>query len=74
MNEDINPTLPLAYDLLWMGTVLAWFVLTVCAVVSVLRTDHARSGGKFWWSLLVVAVPVLGALVWFWGYSREVTR
>lgn len=74
MNDDINPTLPLAFDLVWTATALLWIVLAVIAWVSILRADHPRSGGKFWWCLLVLAVPLVGALLWFWARPRPVNR
>lgn len=37
---------------------------TIPLWVDITFTVFDRSGGKFWWSALVIAVPVLGALVW----------
>ncbi|MFD1813767.1 PLD nuclease N-terminal domain-containing protein [Rhodococcus gannanensis] len=62
---DIEPTVPIGVDIALAAMVVAWAILTVTAVVSVLRADHDRWGGKFWWSALVVALPILGALAWF---------
>lgn len=65
MNADINPKLPLAFDLAWTAILLTWMVLAGIAWVSILRTDHSRRGAKFWWCLFVLAVPLFGALIWF---------
>ncbi len=65
VNESIhNPTIPLWVDITFTVFVLAWIFITISALVAIVRTDFDRSGGKFWWSALVIAVPVLGALVW----------
>lgn len=70
MNEDMNPTLPLAFDLAWMASIIVWLAFTVAAVVSILRQDHDRIGGKFWWSALVITVPLFGAVIWFLSARR----
>lgn len=70
-NEDINPALPLAFDLWWMALVLVWFLLCGIAWVSILRTTHPRKGGKLWWCVFVLAIPILGALAWFWARPRS---
>ncbi|MBH5147141.1 PLDc N-terminal domain-containing protein [Rhodococcus erythropolis] len=65
MNESIhNPTIPLWVDITFTVFVLAWIFITISVLVAIVRTDFDRPGGKFWWSALVIAVPVLGALVW----------
>ncbi|MCZ4278752.1 PLDc N-terminal domain-containing protein [Rhodococcoides yunnanense] len=70
MNDELNPTLPLAYDLGWTALVLAWLALIGVAWWSILRTTHSRVGGKFWWCVFVLAVPLVGALLWFWARPR----
>ncbi len=62
--NDSNPTVPLWADITFTVFVLAWIFITISALVAIVRTDFDRSGGKVWWSALVIAVPVLGALVW----------
>ncbi|NLU84324.1 hypothetical protein HCA44_16235 [Rhodococcus sp. HNM0569] len=47
---------------------IALVVLFVAALVSVVRSDNYRAGGKAVWILLVLAFPFLGPVVWFvWG-------
>lgn len=70
MNDPINPTLPLAFDLAWTATVLAWVLLAGVACASILRTEHPRRATKVWWCLFVLAVPFFGALLWFWAGPR----
>ena len=65
VNESTpNHTIPLWMDITFTVFVLAWIFITISALVAIVRTDFDRLGSKFWWSALVIAVPVLGALVW----------
>ncbi|MEW2016280.1 PLDc N-terminal domain-containing protein [Rhodococcus sp. NPDC076796] len=65
MNSDSNPTLPLAFDLAWTAAIVVWLLLVGVAWVSILRTSHRRRGAAFWWCLLVLLMPITGALIWF---------
>lgn len=66
MNESTHdPTVPLELDIAWLGLVVLWVFLLSGVLLSIIRTDFERSGGKFWWCALVIAMPVLGAAVWF---------
>ena len=70
--EPIEPMVPIGFDIAWTAMVAAWAILTITALVSVFRADHDRWGGKFWWSALVVALPIFGALAWFaFGARRQ---
>ncbi|WP_415971970.1 PLDc N-terminal domain-containing protein [Rhodococcus sp. 077-4] len=70
MDSDRNPTLPLAFDLAWMGSVVVWLLPVGVAWVSILRTSHRRRGAAFWWCLLVLVMPITGALIWFAARPR----
>ncbi|CAM3074252.1 PLDc N-terminal domain-containing protein [Prescottella defluvii] len=56
---------PLSFDIRATLIMLAYALLTAAALVSIFRTRHDRAGSKFWWSVLVIALPVLGAAAWF---------
>lgn len=62
---DHNPTLPLSFDIQATLIMLAHALLTAAALVSIFRTRHDRSGSKFWWSALVIVLPLVGAAAWF---------
>ncbi|MCZ4553988.1 hypothetical protein ABIC28_001222 [Rhodococcus sp. PvR044] len=62
---DTEPMVPIGFDIAWTTMVAVWAILTITALVPVLRPDHDRWGEKFWWSALIVALPVVGALAWF---------
>lgn len=57
--------LPVEYEIKNMLIVIGWLALTIFALRSVIKTSHDRSGSKFWWSALVIVLPVIGALIWF---------
>jgi hypothetical protein len=71
VNSDLSLTVPLAVDVTWMLVVLLWVVSTGIAVLSIMRTRHDRVGAKAWWSVFVIAVPLVGALAWFWQRRPE---
>jgi hypothetical protein len=68
---EFDATIPLGYDIAYTVIVALWAILTGAALVSVFRTHHDRSGSKFWWSALVIALPVLGASAWFLSSDRR---
>lgn len=50
--------------------------LAVYAIADIVRTDESRVRAlpKIFWVLLVVIVPLVGAIVWIWvGKERETT-
>lgn len=71
---EFDATIPLGYDIAYAVIVALWAILTGAALVSVFRTHHDRSGSKFWWSALVIALPVLGASAWFLSSDRRRDR
>ncbi|WP_137723322.1 PLDc N-terminal domain-containing protein [Prescottella subtropica] len=62
---DHTATLPLSFDIRVTVIVLVYVGLIVAALVSIFRTRHDRVGSKFWWSALVVVLPVIGPAAWF---------
>ena len=68
MDADGNPALPLWFDLAW---IVLWLLLVGVAWVSILRSNQARRGSAFWWCLLVLLMPISGALIWFVARPRK---
>lgn len=68
-----NPLVPAAYDVVWMAAALAALVLAVAAVVSIARSPGLRAAARVLWLLVVVIVPVVGALAWFALAGRRVS-
>lgn len=60
-----NPQLPASYDLVWSGIVVVVLALMATAIWQALRSKHYSGGQQLMWALLIVVVPVLGALAWF---------
>jgi RsiW-degrading membrane proteinase PrsW (M82 family) len=68
--DGSNPTVPLAFDLVWIAAIVLWFMLVAVAWVSIVRSTQSRKGAKLWWCLLVLVMPISGALIWFWARTR----
>lgn len=64
---DINPLIPAGYDYAWGAIILAVAILTVAGIVSILRSPRLATAGRLLWLVLVLVVPILGALAWFVG-------
>lgn len=57
----------------WALTIFGalYLALAVAAIASISNSTHDGPAGKFLWFLAVVAVPVVGALVWFAAGKRK---
>ncbi|HLV57075.1 MAG TPA: PLDc N-terminal domain-containing protein [Actinotalea caeni] len=56
---------PPVYDWVWSAAVLGVLVAAVVAVVQINRTPRLSTLAQLAWTLVVLALPVLGALTWF---------
>ncbi|MET4097907.1 hypothetical protein ABIB37_000144 [Agrococcus sp. UYP10] len=63
--EVVNPLLPTGYDVIWTVAVLALLALAAVAIVQVLREPTLSGLGAVLWLLVILALPVLGAVAWF---------
>ncbi|PBC37893.1 hypothetical protein CJ178_28130 [Rhodococcus sp. ACPA4] len=71
VNEEThNPTVPIGFDIAWSVFMLLWIVLTVTAVVSIVRSD-ADPVAKIGWSALSVILPIVGPAAWFFASRRR---
>lgn len=61
----MNPLLPAGYDLIWSGVVVVLLAVTVLALWQALRSKAHTGGQQLLWALVIVAVPMLGAIAWF---------
>lgn len=59
-----NLTVPIGADITWTMMMLGYLLLAIAALVSIFRTPHDRAASKFWWSALVIVMPVVGAAGW----------
>ena len=62
----MNPLVPTFSESLMTVAMVLAFVLTVCAVVSLLRSSVVAGWHRIVWLLIVLLVPVLGAGLWFY--------
>ena len=44
---------------------LGYSLLTTAALISIFRTPHDRAASKFWWSAIVIVIPLVGAAAGF---------
>lgn len=65
-DENRGPLYPTSYDVIWTVVLVAGFALLVAALVSIGRRSRALGAGTtVLWVILVLAVPLLGAVAWF---------
>lgn len=70
-----NPLLPSVYDITWSAIALAVLVLMIVALVSVARTaKRLTSWQALVWTLVVLFVPLAGALSWLFIGRRAASR
>lgn len=59
---DVEKTVPVAYDIIFTATVLLVLVLDVVAIAHLAR--RWRSSSDWAWALPIVALPLLGAVLY----------
>ncbi|HKI49945.1 MAG TPA: PLDc N-terminal domain-containing protein [Desulfobacteria bacterium] len=47
------------------------FIGDIWAIVNVLRSRSTTGGGKLLWALLILILPVLGLIIWFFAGPRS---
>ncbi|NHI15975.1 PLDc N-terminal domain-containing protein [Microbacterium excoecariae] len=71
--DDHNPLVPAGYDIAWSVIVAAVIALTVIALIGLARSAKHLTALQAWiWTLLVLLVPVLGAVAWLAVGRRSV--
>lgn len=51
---------------------ILWVLLVIFALISIFRNANVNRDNKFLWFLIVVIVPIIGPLIyWFWHSVRE---
>ncbi|WP_370632959.1 PLDc N-terminal domain-containing protein [Mucilaginibacter sp. UR6-11] len=51
---------------------IAWALLVIFALISIFRNANVNRDNKFLWFIIVVIVPIIGPLVyWFWHSVRR---
>ena len=71
----INPLLPAAYDIAWSAAVFVVLLLMVIALISIARTaKRITSSQALVWTLVVIFIPLVGALSWLFIGCRSANR
>ena len=63
--EAQNPLMPAPYDFVWSAVIVLVLGMTITALGQVLRSTAISGAAAIIWVLLILALPVLGAVAWF---------
>ena len=58
------PVLDLFFSMLWFFLFIAWIWLVVSIFIDIFRSDDLSGWGKAGWTVLALAVPLIGVLVY----------
>jgi hypothetical protein len=61
---DDYPLLNLFWTMLWFFLFVAWIWLLISLVADIFRSRDLSGWGKALWTLLIIVVPLLGALIY----------
>lgn len=51
---------------------ILWALLVLFALISIFRNSNVNRDNKFLWTVIVVIVPIIGPLIyWFWHSVKE---
>jgi uncharacterized membrane protein len=51
---------------------IVWVLLVIFALISIFRNSNVNRNNKFLWFIIVVVVPIIGPLVyWFWHSVKK---
>lgn len=65
MGDEQNPLIPAGYDIAWSAIAAVVIVLTIVGLVSLARSARQLTSMQaLVWTLVVLFVPVLGAVAW----------
>lgn len=72
---ETNVVIPAGYDLAWSLAVLIVIALAVVALISLARSARRLTAGQaLVWVLIVLALPVFGALAWLAIGRRDASQ
>lgn len=61
---DDYPLLNLFFTMLWFFLFVAWIWLLIALLADIFRSRDLSGWGKALWTLLIIVVPILGALIY----------
>ncbi|MGH8827254.1 MAG: SHOCT domain-containing protein [Jiangellaceae bacterium] len=68
------PLLDLFFTMLWFFLFIAWIYLLVVLVTDVFRSDDLSGWLKALWTLFILILPILGALVYLIARGDDMTE
>lgn len=71
--EELEPRIPLYLDILWIAGTVLWIVLIIGTTISIIRS-HQTISAKICWIIVVIALPFLGAALWWFADRRRAAR
>lgn len=69
--DEMNPLVPTTGEAAMLAAGLLAVFLCVVAVVSLMKDRHYSPSRRFVWLLIVLAVPVVGPVLWLAAASRQ---
>jgi drug/metabolite transporter (DMT)-like permease len=61
----VNPLMPSPFFGIWGIVMIAGVALFIAALISVARNKTYTSAGTVIWTLIILALPVAGPVLWF---------
>ncbi len=65
MENGSNPIVPTVWEGLPIAILILGLLLTVNAVVAIVRSEDLTSSARTLWVIFAVLVPIVGAVAWF---------
>lgn len=69
--DEMNPLVPTTGEAAMLAAGLLAVFLCVVALVSLMKDRHYSPSRRFVWLLIVLAVPVVGSVLWLATASRQ---
>lgn len=68
------PLLGIFWTMLWLYVLIAWFMVLFSVIADVFRNDKMGGFSKAIWFIVIVAVPLLGVLVYVLAHGNEMSE
>lgn len=71
---DDYPLLNLFWTMLWFFLFVAWIWLLIALLTDIVRRADLSGWAKALWTLVIIVVPLLGALIYLIVHGRSMAR
>ncbi|TVU58353.1 hypothetical protein FQP90_21405 [Paenarthrobacter nitroguajacolicus] len=65
MDSNSEPQLPAAFEIIPWGVCLLYIALLIAALVTIHRGGLLSATERLVWTLIVIFLPIFGAILWF---------